>query len=128
MIGLSASFCAIDIATGKVDMKDVVRIVSGTFVQNRASLEKVIKEYREWPWDKYDPDKCEKATRQIFASGKLVQPRVLTGDLCFQVPRQIEWDYVFWIQDESQIVWKRPLPNFLKDKNLLDWEVTVIES
>jgi hypothetical protein len=75
MIGLSVSFCIKDIAMGKVSIDDVERIEAGTHAETDADWEEVIKAYRELYWQEF-PDAAEAILRDLFAQGKIEQPRL----------------------------------------------------
>ena len=75
MIGLSLSFCIVDILAGKVLESEVQKIITGTAVASEAEWQNLIKTYREIYWWE-DPDKGEAILRRFIAAGKLEQPRL----------------------------------------------------
>jgi hypothetical protein len=75
MIGLSLSLCVADIINGEVPIDEVRYIIAGTCVRTAADLDDVIACYRETYW-RNDPDGGERIVRQLFAEGKVDQPRL----------------------------------------------------
>ena len=102
MIGLSVSFCVLDIATGKMAIEDVEKIVGSTRAATPEDWEQVISQYMEtyWSWDGCKPAEGEAICRKLLAEGKIEQPR-------------LENDYNYpwlgnrkhWVESEDDIIW-----------------------
>lgn len=75
-IGFSFGRCVRDIVKGKVDIDDVVVIVSGTMV-DRERIANIMQEYmyREDYLYGLDEDTCIKVAHELWDSGKIHQPR-----------------------------------------------------
>ena len=89
MIGKSFSACIADICRGKVEEKDVEKIISRTSVRTASEWDKVIQIYKQGSWRDF-PDKAEQIARRFIDSEKIEQPR-LRGE----TPADIGQD--FWI-------------------------------
>ena len=76
MIGLSLSFCVMDIIAGKVDEADVELIISGTAAKTPEDWDKVIEGYRASYW-LHSPAQGERIARMLINNGRVWQPRVL---------------------------------------------------
>lgn len=73
-VGLSLSFCVLDIAKGNVDMKDVAFIYSGTKAETGEHWEQVIESYKLHYWRHY-PD-AERIARHFISENLVIQPRL----------------------------------------------------
>ena len=75
-IGLSVSFCVMDIADGKVPFDEVACILAGTRIKKpNEDLSKVIKEYSETYW-KEDPHKYVRVFVELWQKDLIIQPRL----------------------------------------------------
>lgn len=78
MIGLSLSDCVRDMANGLVPIERVALIVTGTRSE-LTGLDYIIAQYRQRFW--YDqPAKCEAICRELFAQGRVFEPRTYRGE------------------------------------------------
>lgn len=81
LVGLSLSRCVRDICSGKVRLSDVVMIVSRTRIECEFDLDNVINIYKGTYWldnpsAKISAEKCEQIARDIYSTGRLIQPRL----------------------------------------------------
>lgn len=74
MIGLSLSFCVIDIASGKVSEAEVDRIVANTCAYNDERIDMLIEGYKNTYW--VDFPEADAIARRLFSADKVEQPRV----------------------------------------------------
>ena len=74
MIGLSLSFCIMDILGGEVALEDVECIISGTRAETPEDWNELIEGYRRFYWKK-DPDEGERICRLLLAEHRIDQPR-----------------------------------------------------
>jgi hypothetical protein len=72
MIGLSLSFCVLDIAAGKAKESDVERIIAGTCAKSDGEMLEVIASYQHSYWSEY-PLAWQIATRLL---DRIEQPRL----------------------------------------------------
>ncbi len=104
MIGLSVSFCVRDIASGKVSIDDVEKIIAGTCVSTPEHWEEVIKSYMESYWSfggqESTPEACEQICRQLLAEGKIEQPRLADPPRCPSLAGRSAW-----VSSEAEIMW-----------------------
>ncbi|KND50803.1 MAG: hypothetical protein AB202_00140 [Parcubacteria bacterium C7867-007] len=75
MIGLSVSNCIADMVEGKKNPAIVVKIVSRTACRIPEDWDKVIQQYKGWPWHEF-PEQAEALCREFIAAGKIEQPRL----------------------------------------------------
>lgn len=75
VIGLSLSFCVADIARGKVDLEQVVKIVANTAAATPAEWGKLITSYKKTYWQDF-PEKCGLIVKKLLNEGKIEQPRL----------------------------------------------------
>ncbi len=114
MIGLSVSACVRDLATGKVAMADVEKIVGGTRIRSWKNMKILIKQYLRSYWLK-KPVECEIMMRQLISNTKrakrgrdprgpiIEQPRLKKGGRapCLATEHGI----IHWVNTESEIKW-----------------------
>ena len=74
-IGLSISLCIADIIKGKVEEKDVEKIIGATNAVNEVDWQEVIRIYKKTHWQD-DPEKGEAILRRFLKQGKIEQPRL----------------------------------------------------
>lgn len=99
MIGLSVSMCVLDLALGKVNLADVVKIIAGTMARTLDDWERVINSYRASTWRGCE-ETAERIFRQLLAEGKVRQPRMTCG----LVP--IASHEKHWVKSEEEIEWR----------------------
>lgn len=77
-IGFSLGMCVADMVKGNVKLEDVIFIISGTAIKERANIESLRDGYGSRPgyWVGLDIDKCLELTYQIWDSHRLLQPRL----------------------------------------------------
>jgi hypothetical protein len=131
LIGLSLRACCEDMATGKVDPSQVKKIISRTSIRTPEHIESVILDYQTFDWGHSAPENfgggitvcslgyapggkeiAERAAiifRQMFAEGKVEQPRITEGR-CPDVTRTGS----HWITSKKQIKWE-PCPAAPRD-------------
>lgn len=115
LIGLSASRCCIDMAMGKVDHRNVRKIIARTRIATREELEEVITDYKKYEWQfaydasgewvKTDEGARERAAsymRAFYAEGRVEQPRLEDKP----IPSIDAPPRPHWITHESEIVWE----------------------
>jgi len=102
MIGLSLSFCIRDIATGKVPIGDVEKLVVGTKTPDDEAFESVLQQYCEYYWYECAEEAVEIA-RRLRAEGKIEQPRLENDD---RFPNIAE---ARWVETEEQITWQEEM-------------------
>lgn len=125
LIGLSLRQCCQDVATGKVDPSQVKKIISRTSIRKPEHMEEVIADYQLWDWGVKDepehfvggitvhslfPDQGPESVsiqeraaaffRQMFAEGKVEQPRLTEG----RCP-DLQAIGTHWITNKKQIKW-----------------------
>lgn len=123
LIGLSLRQCCEDMASGKVDPSQVKLIISRTSIRNPEAMEIVIADYKLWDWGHTDDtkhfdggisvrsfgyakggkeiaEKAEAIFRQMFAEGKVEQPRITEG----RCP-DLQAIGTHWITNKKQIKW-----------------------
>lgn len=94
-IGLSISFCVRDIAWGQVQLDQVAKIVAGTNCECDAHWDELIARYKDIYWRGHE-SQCEQILRDLLASGRIEQPRVVSKRCpCISQGH--------WVDDESQI-------------------------
>ena len=74
MIGLSLSFCVMDMINEDLGVRDVVKIVSNTKANNLAEFENVLRSYTEVYWWDF-PKEAKALARRLWKAGKIDQPR-----------------------------------------------------
>lgn len=74
-IGLSLSYCVVDIINGLVDIDDVLFIVCGTKFSNDREFSEVMDQYAEFYWS-HLPQLARYVATQLKIQGKLIQPRL----------------------------------------------------
>lgn len=126
MIGLSFSSCIKSIVAGEVKIENVTKIVARTRLINREALDHEISDQRQSLWAK-NPDECERVARELFAKGKVVQPRILANDQdCYPVLRYVGGKPIVWVKYQYEIEWYSKPPKSLLNAPLADWEPTII--
>lgn len=80
IIGLSVSFCILDIANGKVKAEEVTKIIGSTACLNNLDWGQVISKYALGEWKHADVQLCAKTLWQMLADGKIEQPRLTDPD------------------------------------------------
>ena len=86
MIGISLVSCVSDIADGKVSIDQVEKIVVGEACRDSRDWDQVIHTCRILHWHQ-NPDKYEAVLRELLATNKIFQPRLLGGT----PPKYIHW-------------------------------------
>jgi len=105
VIGLSLSFCVLDIVAGKPTLDEVEKIIAGTKCLNDETWNKLIEDYRCSHWAE-NPDECEKVCRQLLAEGKVFQPH-LRNDMAPRLTvRHGLNGSDHWVSSEAEIKWK----------------------
>ncbi len=74
MIGLSLSFCIMDMINENLGVHDIVKIVSNTKAENLLAFENVLRSYTDVYWADF-PEKAKNLARRLWAAGKIDQPR-----------------------------------------------------
>lgn len=98
MIGTSVSFCVQDIASGKVAIENVEKIIGGTSVSTEADIDHLLSVYRQSYWSKF-PEEAEQIFRQLYTKGKIEQPRLVNPEHFPRIPDG------HWVENEAEIVW-----------------------
>lgn len=100
-IGLSLSFCVLDIAFGKKKECDVTKIVAGTRASTPEEWEEVLSQYADTYWQSRgcDPIAAVAIARRLVDEGKVEQPRLLDSQR-YPVIRGNHW-----VSSESEIIW-----------------------
>jgi len=98
MIGLSLSFCVLDIVEGKVSINDVQKIITGSVFGN-AGVDRLVDLYCDSWWHR-----CKREAATIFyellEAGKIQQPRLIKDDHFPVVHEGIRW-----VATEAEIEW-----------------------
>jgi len=77
-IGLSLSRCIKDIIEGKVDEKDVEKIIARTAANNEEEWFSLIGRYKQKYWSN-NPEEAEAIFHRFMKAGKITQPRLESG-------------------------------------------------
>jgi hypothetical protein len=89
-------------AQGRVDQEAVSKIIAHTNVQGPGEWELAIRMYREFFWDAQYAARAEEILRKFLRENQIQQSR-FTDRL---VP---DTRHGFWVDDESEISWKKVL-------------------
>lgn len=81
MIGRSLSFCIKDILEGKKKLSQVDSIVTSTMFESDDEFENGIDSYARVYWNR-NPEKGKSIARQLWHSGKIIQPRLNDPSFC----------------------------------------------
>jgi hypothetical protein len=108
LIGLSLSRCISDIIHGKVEIRNVKKIITGTKYADGLAWTKAIKSHCSFEWES-DPDGAESIVWQFLEEGRIEQPR-LECETRFPATQWGKGNGIFWVTDESQIVWNERSP------------------
>ncbi len=73
LVGLSLSFCVLDILKGNVPASRVREIITGTNITDQEGWDDLLSRYKTTYW-KIDPDKGEQIARQFITDGRIKQP------------------------------------------------------
>ena len=76
-IGLSLSLCVLDLLKGKITFDQVFAVFSGTLIENEEQIDYVLMSYGETYWRDFSISEVEAVFKQVYISGKLIQPIVL---------------------------------------------------
>lgn len=90
MIGLSLSFCVLDIANNEVLESNAEKIIAGTCFRNEKEFESVLSIYAQTYWI-HNPDGCKAIARRFYKQGKIEQPRLHGG-------ATVNSAYGYWIK------------------------------
>lgn len=74
-VGLSLSFCVLDIAKGNISIDDVIFIYSATKAETLEHWESVISNYKHNYWREFGTD-AERIARHFIDQGLVIQPRL----------------------------------------------------
>lgn len=85
-IGTSLSKCVVDIVQGKVDILEVMSVVTRTRMEDKRALEMVISQYQHHHWRDTDPEACAAIARQLWDEGLLHQPRLVNESYRYFIP------------------------------------------
>lgn len=96
MIGLSVSQCCAEMAQGKVDPATVEKIVSRTACESQEDWDRVLRGYRGGVWDRSYKDEASRIAKELWATGKIVQPRLIDGSMP-------DISSGIWVDTEDQI-------------------------
>jgi hypothetical protein len=75
MIGYSLSFCVKDIIEGRVDLKDVEKIIANTCAPDDEAWMRITSIYAGVYWRK-NPFRAVEIANKLWAEGKIEQPRL----------------------------------------------------
>ncbi|HLD70618.1 MAG TPA: hypothetical protein VI937_01935 [Negativicutes bacterium] len=100
MIGLSVSFCILDIVNGVVPIENVEKIIGGISAQNQEDVRQLISDYCQVYWREC-PKEAEQVFRQLFAEGKIEQPRLIDDRHFPNIGNRKRW-----VESEAEIVWQ----------------------
>lgn len=91
-IGFSLGQCVADVVKGKVSPTDILFIISGTAIKERAHIEDLRTGYGMRPgyWLGLDVEECIKVTYELWDSHKILQPR-LQDVFRYGVPANCIW-------------------------------------
>ncbi len=73
-VGLSLSFCVLDILHGEVKEEEVKEIIAGTNAASPGQWDEVMRVYRKSYWYE-NPEEGEAIARRLLRAGKIRQPR-----------------------------------------------------
>jgi len=73
LVGLSLSFCIMDIIEGRVAEEDVSHIVTGTRAVTEASWDRMVERYSSIYWSE-DPQRASELVSSFREAGKIGQP------------------------------------------------------
>lgn len=99
MIGLSLSFCVLDLVNGKVDWKDVDYIITSTNCPTVKAWLYVVDSYQETYWKECKFSAVGAATR-LLDGGMIRQPRLLDTN---HFPNLNNTGH--WVESEDEIEW-----------------------
>ena len=95
-IGFSFGRCIRDIVTGDVSIDDVAFIIGATAIRDEIGLHHVVEDYMFRSDYLYglDEQKCHEVSKELFATGRLLQPR-LQGIHRHKQPENAIWVDIF---------------------------------
>lgn len=99
LIGLSLSQCIQAVIEGRVQADRITKIISGTAASSEADWNEIFLIYKQTVWGA-NPEMAERIVRQLLTEDKIVQPRVVGGN----VPSILSTG--IWVSSETEIVWK----------------------
>lgn len=97
-IGLSLSNCVKDILDDKINIEDVIMIITNTRITSRENLINVMGTYMQSYWKDHHLVKVLNVIETLFFSGKILQPRVLRLDGCPHLPGN------YWVSTTTDVV------------------------
>lgn len=91
-IGFSFGQCVASIVRGEVAVEDVLCIIARTHMRDAEGVKLVIDEYLHMPSRLFglDPDTCHSVGQELWASGRILEPRA-NGIYAMQVPQEFIW-------------------------------------
>lgn len=75
LVGLSLSTCIQDVIRGRVAVRDIGKISTGTAAATRREFEGVLRTYRKTFW-RQSPRRATYIARRLWAKGLIDQPRL----------------------------------------------------
>lgn len=100
IIGLSLSFCVIDICEGKVKLTDVKKIVTGTAARTPGDWKKLLEDHQSSYWQKY-PKVALRVVERLRQTKRIEQPRNKFGR-DYALP---DISNGYWVDTKEQIAW-----------------------
>lgn len=73
LVGLSLSFCIQDVLRGRVRVRDIAKISTGTDARTRREFEGVLRAYRKSYW-RQAPRRATYIARRLWQQGRIEQP------------------------------------------------------
>jgi hypothetical protein len=99
MIGISLSRCILDLATDKVRIADVEKIITGTKAPTRTEWMQLLTDYAGKEWASV-AEKAKALAHMLYVSNKIEMPRN-SG----KPPPVIAEAGKYWVDSEDQITW-----------------------
>ena len=78
--GLSFSRCIKDVLDGKIAIDEIIFIITGTYITDRATMLHTAGLYMNSCWKGYPLNKLISTIEALFFSGKIIHPRVMRID------------------------------------------------
>ena len=90
-IGYSLSFCVKDIVEGKIPLDEVNKLVTSTAIDSSEIMDQVMEQYKSIYWSDF-PEEAERIARQLFAEGKIEQPKLVCKDYYRNLREHTHWE------------------------------------
>jgi hypothetical protein len=112
LIGLSLSFCVVDLVRRRIAYSQVIKLITGTAADGDEAWRELLEDYRRHRWDDWYPmkessaklaDRAVRYANRLRKEGKIEQPRLVTG-----LTPSWNGGRAKWVRSESEIRWSDP--------------------